>query len=57
MSERKRPSRLEQPTFPPTPPHFFNTFNLEEALLRPRLDYGVGGGGLINGKWRPVGLS
>ena len=40
---------------PPPPP--FNTFNLEEALLGPRLDYGVGGGGLINGKWRPVGLS
>ena len=35
----------------------FNTFNMEEALLGPRLDYGVGGGGLINGKWRPVGLS
>lgn len=41
----------------PPPPNFFNTFNLEEALLGPRLDYGVGGGGLINGKWWPVGLS
>ena len=38
-------------------PPSFNTFNLEEALLQPRLDYEVGEGGLINGKWRHVGLS
>lgn len=38
-------------------PHGSNTFNLEEKLLQPRLDYGAGGGGLTNGKWRRVGLS
>lgn len=45
--------RLEQPTSPRS----FNTFNLEEALLQPRLDYGVGEGGLTNGKWWHVRLS
>lgn len=34
--ERERPRCLEQPTSPCC----FNTFNLEEALLQPRLDYG-----------------
>lgn len=38
-------------------PCCYNTFNLEEKQLRPRLDYGVGEGGLTNGKWRRAGLS
>ena len=54
---RKEEAILPGAAHAPPPPPFFNTINLEEALLGPRLDYGVGGGGLINGKWRPVGLS
>lgn len=57
MSGRQRPRRLERPTPRPPPPGSFNTFNLEEAPLQPRLDYGVGEGGLTNGKWQRVGLS
>ena len=38
-------------------PRACNAFNLEEALLGPRLDYGLGEGGLTNGEWRRVGLS
>lgn len=53
LSERERPRRPEQPPAPRS----FNAFNLEEALFQPRLDYGVGEGGLTNGEWRRVGLS
>lgn len=55
LSERERPRSPEQPTLPN--PRSFNAFNLEKALLQPRLDYGVGEGGLTNGEWRRVGLS
>lgn len=52
LSGSKSHSRLERPT---SPRPVLNAFNLEEALLKPRLDYGVGGGELTRGTWPRVG--